>query len=104
MSLDTDLKLLADASLAAEAAEEALASAEAGSAEASIDEADAALAELRGRWGEMTPAEQGIVGRAAAPVRARLDALRARLPKRRALSEGAPEADPEQDLDPEEAA
>lgn len=104
MSFDAHLKLLADASLSAEAAEEALAAGEAGSAEESIDGADAALAELRERWSAMTPPERAVVGRAARPVRERLDGLRARLPKRRALSEGAPVADPEQDLDPEAAA
>jgi hypothetical protein len=52
----------------------------------------------------MAPAERAIVGPAAAPLRERLDRTRARLPKRRALSEGAPERDPDEELDPAEAA
>jgi hypothetical protein len=44
------------------------------------------------------------VGAAAGPVRARLDAARARLPRRLALSDGTPERDPEEDADPVAAA
>jgi hypothetical protein len=49
----------------------------------------------------MSPAERTLVGRTAAPLRSRLDAAQARLPRRSALSEGAPESDPEEDAEPE---
>jgi hypothetical protein len=40
------------------------------------------------------------VGRAAAPVRRRLEALAGRMPRSSALSDAAPEDDPEQERDP----
>ena len=52
----------------------------------------------------MSPAERTLVGRTAAPMRARLDRLRGALPKRVALSEGAPERDPDEEIDPARAA
>lgn len=98
------LKTLADASLHVEAAEQALDAGEPTGAEAALDDADAVLAELRERWPEMSTGQRTLVGTAAKRVRSRADAARARLPKRRALSEGAPEADPEQELAPDDAA
>jgi hypothetical protein len=41
-----------------------------------------------------------LLGAAASPVRARLDAARLRVPRRVAVSLGAPERDPEEELDP----
>ena len=52
----------------------------------------------------MPPAERALIGKAAAPVRQRLDALARRLPRTSALSNAAPEHDPEQDEDPAAAA
>ena len=66
--------------------------------------ADEALTGLRDAWVGMSSAERAIVGRTAAPLRARLDRLRAALPKRSALSEGAPERDPDEEIDPARAA
>jgi hypothetical protein len=94
------LKDLADASLAAEEAEEALEAGERTQAEEALDRGDAVLAALRGSWGSMGAAERAVVGPSAKAVRERLDAARRRLPKRAALSEGAPEADPEEELEP----
>jgi hypothetical protein len=48
----------------------------------------------------MAPAERALVGRAAGPVKQRLDAVARRLPRPSALSEVAPEHDPEQEQDP----
>ena len=48
----------------------------------------------------MGPAERKLVGCAAAPVRTRLDAAAAQLPRRTALSEAPPEHDAEEDVDP----
>jgi hypothetical protein len=102
--VDTYFKLLADAGLDLTRAEDAADAGEAGQAEDALERAADALARLRADWSAMAPAERAIVGPAAAPLRERLDRTRARLPKRRALSEGAPERDPDEELDPAEAA
>ena len=98
--VDAHLKLLAEVSLAVERAEAAAGDGAFTGARESLDEAEAGLQILRERWPEMVPAERALVGRAAAPVKERLDALGRRLPRPRALSEAAPEHDPEQDQDP----
>jgi hypothetical protein len=95
------LETLAEASLAVEEAEAALGEGEATRAEEALDRAEAVLAELRERWRAMGPAERAVVGPAAKGVRERAEAGRRRLPRRRALSEGAPEVDPEQDVEPD---
>ena len=69
-----------------------------------LDEAETGLQALRERWPEMAAAERALVGRAAAPVKERLDAVARRLPRPSALSEVAAEHDPEQDEDPAAAA
>ena len=101
--MDAHLKLLADASLDLAAAEEALADEAFHTARERLDAVQAGLADLRERWAAMSGAERKIVGAAAAPVRARLDAAERRVPKLSALSVGAAEADPEQETDPEAA-
>ena len=96
--VDAHLKLLAEVSLAVERAE----AGEGGftGAREALDEAEEGLQVLRERWSEMVPAERTLVGRAAAPIKQRLDALARRLPRPSALSEVAPEHDPEQEQDP----
>jgi hypothetical protein len=84
--MDALLKELADASMAVGAGEEAL---EEG-------------ANTSARWPELGPAERTVVGKTAAPLRARLDAAQARLPKATALTEVAGEVDPEDEEEPEE--
>jgi hypothetical protein len=101
--MDVHLKRLASASLAAERADEALAEGATVTATDAVDEARAELQTLREGWPTMTAAERTIVGRAAAPVRARIDSLAARLPKVSALGDAAPVHDPEEDADPEAA-
>jgi Arc/MetJ-type ribon-helix-helix transcriptional regulator len=98
--MDVELKLLADTSLAVDRAEQAVADGAFTSARDAIDEAERGLQELRDRWQRMTPAERNVVGRAAAPVKRRLDAAERRIPTTRALSRAAPEHDPEHDEDP----
>ena len=102
--VDAYLKQLADAGLAVGDAEEAAGAGETGQAAEAIDRADEALTALRDAWPVMSAAERGIVGRTAAPLRTRLDRVRSRLPKRRALSEGTPERDPDEEVDPAQAA
>ena len=94
--VDAYLKLLADAGLAVNGAEEAAGAGETGQAIEAIDRADEALTALRDAWPEMAGAERAIVGRAAAPLSARVERMRARLPKRVALSEGAPPRGPDE--------
>lgn len=99
--MDALLKELADASMAVGAAEEALDEGANTTARDRLDDAAAILAALRGRWPELSPAERGLVGKTAAPLRTRLDAAQARLPKLSALREVATEPDPEQESEPQ---
>ena len=102
--VDGHLKLLAEVSLAVERAEAAAGEGGFTGAQEALDEAEEGLQVLRERWPEMVPAERTLVGRAATPIKQRLDALARRLPRPSALSEVAPEHDPEQDQDPAAAA
>jgi hypothetical protein len=103
-TVDAHLKLLAEVGLAATAAEDAAGAGEIGQADDLLDRAGEALAELRAAWPGMSPAERAIVGPAATALRGRIDRTRVRLPRRLALSEGAPERDPDEDADPARAA
>jgi hypothetical protein len=103
-AMDVHLKVLADVSLGVERAETAAGEGAFTAAREALDEAERGLALLRERWPEMASGERAIVGRAAAPVRQRLNALAKRLPRVSALSQAAPEHDPEQDEDPAAAA
>jgi hypothetical protein len=98
--MDSHLKLLADSSLHAEIAERDLAEGAVSAAHDRLDAADAGLAELRARWPAMSAVERRIVGGTAGALRERLDALRARTPQPAAVSDGAPEHDPEEEIDP----
>ena len=100
--MDAALRTLADAGLALDAASEALDAGEPTTAEEQLDIAGEALDALRASWPDLPPAGRAIVGPAGKEVRERREALVKRLPKRRALSEGAPEVDPEQDSGPDE--
>jgi hypothetical protein len=99
--MDALLKLAADAGHEVSTAEEALDEGAHDTAREALDRAADALADLRERWTTMSAAERAVVGPAAKSVRERLDAAAARVPKRRTLSEGAAEVDPEQEADPE---
>ena len=100
--MDALLKELADASMAVGAAEEALDEGANTTARDRLDDAAAILAALRERWPELGPAERSVVGKTAAPLRARLDAAQTRLPKVSALREVAPEPDPEDETEPDD--
>lgn len=104
--MDRHLKLLADASLAVSEAEDGIEEGALHRASERLDDAREALAELRGHWGAMGAAERRVVGAAATPVRRRLDAAAARIPRLRPVSELPSHeavADPEQEADPEAA-
>ena len=101
--MDAELKQLAEVGLAVTAAEEALEhSAFTQAAEALVRAADG-LAQLRARWPAFSLTQRALVGRAAAPLRARLDNARTRLPARTALTEAQGERDPDQNVDPSAA-
>jgi hypothetical protein len=102
--MDALLKLTADAGHEVSTAEAALEDEAHGVARDAIDRAADILGDLRTRWPAMSAAERAIVGPAAKAVRERLDAVSARVPVRRTLSEGAAEVDPEQERDPDAAA
>lgn len=98
--MDTHLKLLADAGLEVSAAEEALEETAYQTAREALDRAEEHLAELRSHWPQMNEPERAIVGRTAAPLKARIEAASRRIPKHTALAVVPAEHDPEQDLDP----
>lgn len=102
--MDALLKQLAGASMAVGAGEEALAEGAPTTARDHLDEAAATLAALRERWPQLSAAERALVGRTAAPLRTRLDAALARLPKASALTDVAGEPDPEDDEEPDDDA
>jgi hypothetical protein len=100
--MDAALRTLADAGLALDAAAEALEAGEPSTAEEQLDVTGDALETLRAAWPDLPPSGRAIIGPAGKEIRERREALVKRLPKRRALSEGAPEVDPEQDAGPED--
>ncbi len=104
--MDAHLKRLADIGLDLTAAEEALAEGANTAARDLLDRAAEALDALRGEWPLLSEPERKIIGSTAAPLRQRLDAGRARLPRLVALTE-VPQAerivDPEDDGPPEAA-
>lgn len=99
--MDALLKQLADASMAVGEAEEALEEGANTTARDRLDDAAATLADLRERWPQLSAAERTLVGKTAAPLKARLDTAQARLPKLSALSQAPAEADPEDEQEPE---
>lgn len=99
--MDELLKLTADAGVEVSAAETALEDEEPQAARDALDRADDILSALRERWPGMSGAERAVIGDAAGAVRRRRDAVAARVPVRRVLSDAAAEVDPEQDQDPE---
>ena len=103
-AVDLDLRVLAEASLAVERAEAAAGDGAFMAARDALEEAQERLAVLREQWPTMGATERTVVGRAAAPVRQRLDALAARLPRGQAVSVAPAEQDAEQDEDPAAAA
>ena len=101
--MDLALRTLADAGLALDAAEEALAAGDAGVADDRLAEVDGHLAAVRARWPDLSPAARAVAGPAGRSVRERRDALEKRRPKRRALSEATPTApDPDEERPPDE--
>ena len=93
--MDQHLKLMAEAGLALSEAEDALDADERGAAADAIDRAGGYLATLRINWAAMAPAERAVVGKTARPLKERLDVATRRCRPRVALSQGAPERDPE---------
>jgi hypothetical protein len=96
--MDAALRTLADAGLALDAADEALAAQEPAAAEERLAEVDDALETLRRRWPELAAPARAVVGPAGRELRERREALARRLPRRRALSE-VPEGDRPPDTD-----
>jgi hypothetical protein len=98
--VDAELKQLAEVGLAVTTAEEAIEQAAFIEAAEALDRAAGGLARLRARWPALSPPTRALIGRTAAPLRARLDNAKQRLPTRTALTLGAPECDLDEDVDP----
>ncbi len=97
--MDVHLKALADVSLALTSAEEFLDEQSHLNARGELDRAAEGLAALREQWPQMSAAERKVVGSTAGPLRDRLDAGRARLPKLSALTQVTPEPGEEDEED-----
>jgi hypothetical protein len=97
--MDVPLEQLAAVSEAVGRAEEAVEEQAWTSAREALDEVDVLLEALREAYRELGPRERGTVGAIAGPLRARRDAVAARVPKPQAVTDGAPVHDPEQDED-----
>lgn len=95
--MDAHLKALADVSLALGCAEAFLDESSHLNARDELDRAAEGLAALREQWPQMSAAERTVVGRTAGPLRDRLDAGRARMPRLSALTQVAPEPGEEDD-------
>lgn len=100
--MDQLLKLTADAGVEVSAAETALDDEMPQAARDALDRADDILAQLREQWPSMTPIERRMIGELARTVRGRRDAVAARVPVRRVVTDAVAEVDPEEDEDPEE--
>jgi hypothetical protein len=83
--MDEHLKRMAEVGLELSAAEEDLTAGAHTGARGHVDAAQEGLDALRAAWPAMGRAERRVVGSAAAPLRARLDAARGRLPRATAL-------------------
>lgn len=66
-----------------------------------LDDVDRLLDELRDVYRELGERERATLGKIAGPLRQRRDAVAVRVPKPKAVSDGAAVHDPEQDDDPE---
>lgn len=98
--MDAHLKLLAEAGLALGEAEDAIGESAFDAAREHVERAEEQLAALREAWPQMSPMERKIVGAAAKPVADRAATAARRIPRRSALSQGAPEIDPDEDVEP----
>jgi hypothetical protein len=94
------LTVLAEASLAIAAAESAVDEGAHHTATDRLDEAELALADLRAAWPEMVAAQRAVVGPSAAELKQRIEAARRRIPRLSALSLGAAESDPDEEVEP----
>lgn len=97
--MDAQLKALADVSLALTSAEEFLDEQAHLNAREALDRASEGLAALRAQWPQLSAGERKVVGSTAGPLRDRLDAGRARLPRLSALTQVAPEPGEEDEED-----
>lgn len=99
--MDLRLPLLADANLHLGVAEEAVSENAWVTARQELDKAEAALDELRSQWPQMQEDEKGLLSQMAAPLTARAESLKSRLPQLNAVSEGEAVFDPEQEEEPQ---
>jgi hypothetical protein len=98
--MDALLKTLAEASMSATAAEEAVVEGAFHTATELLDAAAVNLETLRTAWPSMPVAQRAVVGPSAAETRKRVDAARAKVPRTTALTLGTPVHDPEEESDP----
>jgi hypothetical protein len=99
-SMDLRLPLLADANLHLGVAEEAIQEKAWITAQHELEKAETALDELRLLWPDLADSERGLLAAMAKPLRARADALDARLPKMTPVAKTEAEEDPEQEIEP----
>lgn len=98
--MDVPLEQLAAVSEAVGRGEDAVEEQAWSSAREALDDVDALLDDLREVYRELGQRERATLGAIAGPLRTRRDALATRIPKPKAVSEGAAVHDPEQDDEP----
>lgn len=99
--MDVPLEQLAAVSEAIGRGEDAVEEQAWSSAREALDDVDRQLDGLRDAYREMGQRERATLGAIAGPLRSRRDAFAARIPKPRAVSDGAAVHDPEQDAEPD---
>ncbi|MFA4930003.1 MAG: hypothetical protein WC558_15915 [Patulibacter sp.] len=99
--MDVPLEQLADVSEAIGRGEDAVEEQAWSAAREALDDADRLLDELREVYRDLGQRERTTLGAIAGPLRTRRDAFAVRIPKPKAVSDGAAVHDPEQDADPE---
>lgn len=99
--MDVPLEQLADVSEAIGRGEDAVEEQAWSAARDALDDADRLLEELRGAYLELGQRERVTLGAIAGPLRTRRDAFAARIPRPKAVSDGAAVHDPEQDAEPD---
>lgn len=99
--MDVPLEQLAAVSEAIGRGEDAVEEQAWSSAREALDDADRLLDDLRDAYREMGARERTTLGAIAGPLRTRRDAFAARIPRPKAVSDGAAVHDPEQEAEPD---
>jgi hypothetical protein len=99
--VDLRLPLLADINFHLDVAMEAASAGDWSTVRLNLDKAEASFEELRGVYPSLGAEEKGLMAALVAPLKARYEGLSKAVPPLTVISEGAPERDAEEDVEPE---